>query len=103
MLYVEANDQSLISHHQCGRMAIRERKVLEECTTNAHRWKSGLVEGSQQSSIALEQIMRMLQDGKTKGRQDAHEEDERQRKRMFIAGFRPYELSEGGVVWAAFA
>lgn len=107
-LYIEANDQSLISRHTCGRMAKRERDIILDCRRDFDSWckaeanaqPRGRNKELTHKQFALDQIIEMLERGPT----DDPVQEERNMKEMYFRyGFKPRELSEGGIVWVAFA
>lgn len=106
-LYIEVRDQGFVGSHELSRVVLTEEQVLDECDRaqalvsklrRAGQWRDDARGGA---SLATEQIMRMLEPASFASCNT--EVADAQRLRLYLAGFKPHELSDGGAIWLAFA
>jgi len=102
-LYLEVRDQQLFQNTDLGRTTLGVSQILHECRKEDEISAGFRKRGEQPrgGSVATEQIMRMLETSPHDASRLRPDEAENLRRRMFEAGFRPYELSEGGALWIA--
>lgn len=103
-LNVELADQGLIGYTERGRAVISEATIMKECqrSENLEDLMRSNGKNLRSDSIAVEQLCRML-DGPTSNFNNDEDQQHQERRHMYLGGFKPYELSEGGAIWLAFA